>query len=58
MVWEALDDPEKYVILQTAPAVRVSIGEPFGIPIGVSTGKMVAAFVAGTMQFLSILLQI
>ena len=34
MVWEALDDPEKYVILQTAPAVRVSIGEPFGIPIG------------------------
>ena len=45
MVWEALDDPEKYVILQTAPAVRVSIGEPFGIPIGsISTGKMVAGF--------------
>ncbi len=45
MVWEALDDPEKYVILQTAPAVRVSIGEPFGMPIGsISTGKMVAGF--------------
>ncbi|MDI3543381.1 MAG: NADP-reducing hydrogenase subunit HndD, partial [Candidatus Atribacteria bacterium] len=45
MVWEALEDPEKFVILQTAPAVRVSIGEPFGLPPGtVTTGKMVAAF--------------
>jgi len=32
MVWEALEDPEKFVILQTAPAIRVSIGEPFGLP--------------------------
>lgn len=45
MVWEALEDPEKFVILQTAPAIRVSIGEPFGLPPGtVTTGKMVAAF--------------
>ncbi len=45
MVWEAIEDPNKFVILQTAPAIRVSIGEPFGLPPGtVSTGKMVAAF--------------
>ena len=44
MVWEALEDPDKFVVLQTAPAVRVSIGEPFGLPPGtVTTGKMVAA---------------
>ncbi len=45
MVWEAINDLEKFVILQTAPAVRVSIGEPFGLPPGtITTGKMVAAF--------------
>lgn len=45
MVWEAIEDPNKFVILQTAPAIRVSVGEPFGLPPGtVSTGKMVAAF--------------
>lgn len=45
MVWEAINDPEKFVVLQTAPAIRVSIGEPFGLPPGtVTTGKMVAAF--------------
>lgn len=45
MVWDAINDPQKFVILQTAPAVRVSIGEPFGLPPGtVTTGKMVAAF--------------
>ncbi len=44
MVWEALED-SKFVILQTAPAIRVSIGEQFGLPPGtVTTGKMVAAF--------------
>ncbi len=43
-VWRALADPKKHVIVQTAPAVRVSIGEPFGIePGNVSTGKLVAA---------------
>ncbi|MCS7242811.1 NADH-dependent [FeFe] hydrogenase, group A6 [Candidatus Caldatribacterium sp.] len=45
MVWEAIHDPQKFVILQTAPAIRVSIGEPFGLPPGtITTGKMVAAF--------------
>jgi len=42
--WRALNDPNKTVIVQTAPAVRVAIGEMFGLPPGaVSTGKMVAA---------------
>lgn len=40
----ALNDPNKHVIVQTAPAVRASIGEEFGLPIGTrTTGKMVAA---------------
>jgi len=43
-VWEVLDDPKKHVIVQTAPAVRASLGEEFGYPIGTRvTGKMVAA---------------
>ena len=43
-VWKALADPDKFVIFQPAPAVRVAIGEEFGMPIGTrSTGKMVAA---------------
>jgi len=33
-VWKALDDPTKHVIVQTAPAVRASIGEMFGMPAG------------------------
>lgn len=42
--WEKLKDPDTYVIVQTAPAVRVALGEEFGIPIGTNvTGKMVAA---------------
>lgn len=42
-VWEALANPDKYVIVQTAPAVRAAIGEEFGMPIGtLATGKMVA----------------
>jgi len=42
-VWNALADPEKHVIVQTAPAVRVAIGEEFGLaPGSVSTGKLVA----------------
>lgn len=44
LVWEKLRDPESYVIVQTAPAVRVALGEEFGMPIGTNvTGKMVAA---------------
>ena len=43
-VWEALNDPEKIVIVQTAPAVRAALGEEFGLPIGTNVeGKMVAA---------------
>ena len=34
----------KYVVVQTAPAVRAALGEEFGMPIGsLVTGKMVAA---------------
>ncbi len=43
-VWKALSDPDKYVVVQTAPAVRVAIGEEFGMPIGTNAkGKMVTA---------------
>ncbi|MCL6589104.1 MAG: [FeFe] hydrogenase, group A [Firmicutes bacterium] len=43
-VWDALNDPEKYVIVQTAPAVRVAVGELFGLePGSIVTGKMVTA---------------
>jgi NADP-reducing hydrogenase subunit HndD len=43
-VFEAINDPEKYVIVQTAPAVRAALGEAFGLPIGTNVqGKMVAA---------------
>ena len=40
----ALNDPNMHVVVQTAPAVRASLGEEFGMPIGTRvTGKMVAA---------------
>ena len=43
-VWNALADPNKHVVVQTAPATRASFGEPFGMPPGsLVTGKMVAA---------------
>lgn len=43
-VFEALADPSKHVIVQTAPAVRATLGEEFGMPIGTNvTGKMVAS---------------
>lgn len=43
-VWAAINDPEKVVIVQTAPSVRVALGEELGIPVGnVVTGKMVSA---------------
>ena len=43
-VWEKLRDPETTVIVQTAPAVRASIGEEFDMPIGTNAeGKMVTA---------------
>jgi len=43
-VWAAIDDPDKYVVVQTAPAVRASLGEEFGYPVGTDvTGKMVTS---------------
>lgn len=43
-VKEALDDPNKFTIVQCAPAVRVAIGEEFGLSLGSLTpGKMAAA---------------
>ncbi|MCL2121116.1 MAG: NADH-dependent [FeFe] hydrogenase, group A6 [Clostridiales bacterium] len=43
-VWEALADPDKHVIVQTAPAVRAALGEEFGLPMGTPvTGRMVAS---------------
>lgn len=43
-VWTALNDPELHVVVQTAPAVRVALGEEFGMEMGTRvTGKMVAA---------------
>lgn len=43
-VFAALADPDKFVVVQTAPAVRAALGEAFGLPIGTNVqGKMVAA---------------
>lgn len=43
-VWKKLKDEDAYVVVQTAPAVRVALGEEFGMEIGTNvTGKMVAA---------------
>ncbi len=43
-VWQALADPDIHVVVQTAPAVRVALGEEFGYPIGSRvTGNMVSA---------------
>ena len=43
-VWHALHDEQKHVIVQVAPAVRVSLGEELNLPFGsIVTGKLVAA---------------
>lgn len=43
-VWNALNNPEMHVIAQTAPAVRVALGEEFDMDIGTNVkGKMVTA---------------
>ncbi len=43
-VREAIADPDKIVVVQAAPAVRASLGEAFGMPIGTNVeGKMIAA---------------
>ena len=40
----AINDPEKYVVVQTAPSIRATLGECFDMPIGTNVkGKMVAA---------------
>ncbi|MDR1651025.1 MAG: [FeFe] hydrogenase, group A [Synergistaceae bacterium] len=44
LVWDALADPGKFVAVQTAPSVRIGLGEEFGLKSGgIVTGKMVAA---------------
>ena len=44
VVWEALNDKSKTVVVQTAPAVRAALGEVFGYEPGtLVTGKMAAA---------------
>lgn len=42
-VWKALDDPDKKVIVQVAPAVRVALGEMFALPPGQNTAGRIAA---------------
>jgi len=43
-VWDAILDPDKHVVVQTAPAVRVGLGEELGLEPGKRvTGQMVAA---------------
>ena len=43
-VFAAISDPDKYVVVNTAPSIRVTLGEAFGNPVGTNvTGKMVAA---------------
>ena len=43
-VWDAINDPDKIVVVQPAPAVRVALGEEFGMPVGTRvTGKMTQA---------------
>ncbi|MFA6808196.1 MAG: [Fe-Fe] hydrogenase large subunit C-terminal domain-containing protein, partial [Eubacteriales bacterium] len=44
IVWDALEDKAKHVVVQTAPAVRVALGEEFGMPVGTNVeGKLVTA---------------
>lgn len=43
-VWDALHDETKHVVVHTAPSVRATLGECFGMPIGTNVeGKMAAA---------------
>ena len=43
-VWAALADPDKHVVVSTAPSIRATLGECFGMPVGTNVeGKMVAA---------------
>ena len=43
-VWEALNDPKKHTVVETAPSIRATLGEAFGLPVGTDvTGRMAAA---------------
>lgn len=43
-IWDAIGDPDKHVVINTAPSVRVALGEMLGFPVGERvTGKMVTA---------------
>lgn len=43
-VLDAIADPDKFVVVQAAPAVRASLGEAFDLPVGTNVeGKMIAA---------------
>ena len=43
-IWDAIGDPTKHVVMNTAPSVRVALGEMLGYPVGERvTGKMVTA---------------
>ena len=43
-VWRALNDPQKHVVVQIAPAIRAALGEGFGLPVGTPvTGKLISA---------------
>lgn len=40
-VWDALHDPNKYCVVQMAPAVRVALGESFGFPTGTNLTRKI-----------------
>ena len=43
-IWDAIEDPSKFVVVQTAPAIRAALGECFGYEPGtLVTGKMVSS---------------
>ncbi len=42
-VWDLLQDPDKYCVVQIAPAVRVAVGEGFGYPVGTNLTKKLYA---------------
>jgi NADP-reducing hydrogenase subunit HndD len=43
-VWEALADPSKHVVIQTAPSIRAAIGEGFGLEPGTAcTNQMISS---------------
>jgi NADP-reducing hydrogenase subunit HndD len=43
-VWEALADPSKHVVIQTAPSIRAAIGEGFGFEPGTAcTSQMISS---------------